>query len=62
MEQHSQSHSFFLGNNYTITDIGLFAYVHVAHEGGYNMTQFSAIQVWIEKVKHQPHYKSINQV
>lgn len=62
MEQHLQAHRFFVGNNYTIADIGLFAYVHVAHEGGYNMTRFPTIQAWIERVKLQPHYISITQV
>lgn len=62
MEEHLQSHSFFVSNKYTIADIGLFAYAHVAHEGGYDMTQFPAIQEWIERVKHQSNYISITQV
>lgn len=62
MEQHLQSYSFLVDNKYTIADIGLFAYVHIAHEGGYNMIQFSAIQAWIERVKNQPYYINITQV
>ncbi|MEC4882474.1 MAG: glutathione S-transferase family protein [Scytonema sp. PMC 1070.18] len=60
MEQHLHSRDFFVGNRYTIADICLFAYTHIAHEGGYNIFDFSAIQAWIERVKSQPHYINIS--
>lgn len=61
MENHLTSHRFFVGERYTIADICLFAYTHVADEGGFNLTQFPAIQAWIERVKAQPRYISITQ-
>jgi glutathione S-transferase len=61
MEKHLGSHSFFVGERYTIADIALFAYTHVADEGGFDLTQFSAIQAWIERVKSQSGYISIHQ-
>jgi glutathione S-transferase len=61
MEKHLSSHSFFVGERYTIADIALFAYTHVADEGGFDLTQFSAIQAWIERVKSQSGYISIKQ-
>jgi len=39
---------------YTIADIGLFAYVSMAHEGGYDMQRFPNIASWIGRVKAQP--------
>ncbi|NEQ75180.1 MAG: glutathione S-transferase family protein [Okeania sp. SIO2C9] len=59
MEKHLENHQFFVGNSYTIADICLFAYTHVADEGGFNLSQFPAIQNWIERVKNQPLYRSI---
>lgn len=59
MEKHLTSHSFFVGERYTIADIGLFAYTHVADEGGFNLAQFPAINTWLERVKAQPRYISI---
>ena len=56
MEKHLSNHNFFVGNCYTIADISLFAYTHVAHEGGFNLTGFPAIQAWIERIKAQPGY------
>ncbi|HEY9674663.1 MAG TPA: glutathione S-transferase family protein [Waterburya sp.] len=61
MEKHLTDWSFFVGNRYTIADIGLFAYTHVADEGGFELTPFPAIQAWLERVKAQPRYISILQ-
>ncbi|MGK7918862.1 MAG: glutathione S-transferase family protein [Trichodesmium sp.] len=61
MEKHLAKNQFFVGNNYTIADISLFAYTHMADEGGFNLNQFPAIQNWIERVKNQPLYLSIKE-
>ena len=61
MENHLSIRSFFVKERYTIADIALFAYTHVAHEGGFDLTQFPAIQAWIERVKVQPRYIAITQ-
>ena len=60
MEKHLTSHTFFVKECYTIADIGLFAYTHVAHEGGFDLTGFPAIQAWVERVKAQPNHISIS--
>src|SRR6266496_1651473 len=39
---------------YTIADIGLYAYTHVAHEGGFELSRFPAVKAWLERVKNQP--------
>ncbi|MCC3420544.1 MAG: glutathione S-transferase family protein [Microcoleus sp. PH2017_01_SCD_O_A] len=59
MEQHLEKNEFFVGDRYSIADIGLFAYTHVAAEGGFDLTGFPAIQTWIERIKNQPRYISI---
>jgi len=52
MEQHLANHAFFTGDRYTIADIGLFAYTHVAGEGGFDLTRVPAIQSWINRIKN----------
>ncbi|BAY17354.1 glutathione S-transferase-like protein [Anabaenopsis circularis NIES-21] len=59
MENHLQSHLYFVGDRYTIADIALFAYTHVADEGGFDLSRFPAIQRWIGRVQAQPGYISI---
>ena len=61
MEKHLTNHTFFVGERYTIADIGLFAYTHVADEGGFDLIRFPAINGWIERVKSQPRHISITQ-
>ena len=62
MEKHLKNCNFFVGERYTIADIGLFAYTHVADEGGFDLTRFPAIQAWLERVKAQPRHISIAQL
>jgi glutathione S-transferase len=62
MEQHLANHAFFTGERYTIADIGLFAYTHVAGEGGFDLTRFPAIQSWINRGKTQPLYLNLTQL
>jgi len=62
MEQHLENHAFFVGDRYTIADIGLFAYTHVAGEGGFDLTKFPAIETWIDRVKSQPAYIAVAKV
>lgn len=61
MENHLKTHNFFVSERYTIADIALFAYTHVADEGGFDLTIFPCIQGWIERVKSQPRYISIRE-
>ncbi|KAB8319858.1 glutathione S-transferase family protein [Tolypothrix campylonemoides VB511288] len=61
MEKHLSNHTYLVGERYTIADISLFAYTHVADEARFDLTQFPAIQDWIERVKAQPRYISITE-
>jgi glutathione S-transferase len=56
MERHLGSHGFFAGGGYTIADIALYAYTHVAHEGGFSLTDFPAIRSWLQRVRAQPRH------
>ena len=53
MEEHLSKNNFFVGD-YSIADIALFAYTHVAHEGGFPLDDFPKIRAWIERVQGQP--------
>lgn len=53
MESTLSKQSFMVGNRCTIADISLFAYTHVAHEGGFDLAQFPAIQKWCQRIQSQ---------
>jgi glutathione S-transferase len=46
--------SFFVGERYSIADIALYAYTHVAQEGGFDLSGRSAIRAWLARVADQP--------
>lgn len=56
MEKHLTDHNYFVGEHYTIADIGLYAYTHVANEGNFDLSKYSAIRAWLDRVKSQPNH------
>lgn len=56
MEQHLAGRDYFAGDSYSIADIALYAYTHVAQEGGFDLSTFPAIIMWLESVRSQPNH------
>jgi glutathione S-transferase len=54
MEGHLASCAYLVGERYTIADIALYAYTHVAPEGGFELEPYPAIRAWLERVAAQP--------
>ena len=61
MEGHLARHDFFVGGRYSIADIALCAYTHVADEGGFDLRPFPALGAWLERVRAQPGHIPITQ-
>ncbi len=60
MEKHLENHRFFVAERYTIADIALYAYAHVAHESDFDLTPFPAIRAWLKRVAAEPDYVSMD--
>ena len=56
MEKQLAQDPFFVGGRYTIADIALYAYTHVASEGGFDLARFPAVRAWLARVEAQPGY------
>ncbi|MGZ5837267.1 MAG: glutathione S-transferase family protein [Xanthobacteraceae bacterium] len=54
MEKHLEEHQFFAAGRYTIADIALYAYTHIAHECGFDLTSFPRIRSWLKLISDQP--------
>ena len=54
MEKHLTLHDFFVDTGYTIADIALYAYTHVAHQCDYDLGPFPAIRAWLDRVVNEP--------
>jgi glutathione S-transferase len=59
MEQHLAGHPFLVGDRYSVADIALYAYTHVAEEGKFELSRFPAIRSWMKRVAGEPRHVTI---
>jgi glutathione S-transferase len=60
MERHLAERTFVVGERYSIADISLYAYTHVAHEGGFELDRRPAVGAWLARVAAQPGHVPID--
>ena len=60
MDEHLAGRDYFVGQGLTLADIGLYAYTHVADEGGFDMDAFPNVQAWLGRMRAQPGYVAID--
>ncbi|PMX13934.1 glutathione binding-like protein, partial [Pseudomonas sp. FW215-E1] len=48
------AHDWFAGGRYSIADIALYAYTHVAADGGFDLSGYPAVVAWLKRVAAQP--------
>jgi glutathione S-transferase len=53
MEAHLKTNAFFAGGRYSIADIALYAYTHVAHEAQLDLAPYPALRDWLGRVASQ---------
>ena len=61
MDGHLSKRDFFVGDGYSIADIALYAYTHVAPEGGFELDRFPALQRWLKRVADQRDHVRIDE-
>jgi glutathione S-transferase len=54
MERHLRDREFFVGDSLSLADIALYAYTHVAHEGGFDLGEYTGIRAWLDRVAAVP--------
>lgn len=59
MEQQLKKTAFLAGDSYSIADIALYAYTHVAHQGGYDLSTYPAVNAWMARVEAQPNFEKM---
>ncbi len=60
MERHLDGSRYLVGDALTLADIALFAYTHVAPEGGFDLAPYPAIRAWIDRVAGEPGHVPID--
>lgn len=59
MQRHLEQHDWLVAGQMTIADIALYAYTHVADEGGFDLSPYAAVRAWLERVAARPGYIAI---
>ena len=54
LNHHLSEREFLVAGRYTVADIGIYGYTHVASEAGYEMDRYPAVQAWLKRVAAQP--------
>ena len=57
---HLAGRSWLVGDSMTLADIALYAYTHVAHEGGFDLGRYPAIGAWLDRVASEPGHVPID--
>jgi glutathione S-transferase len=60
MERHLEGREFLVGDGLTLADIALYAYTHVADEGGFDLTPYPAVRAWLDRVAAEPGHAPID--
>ncbi len=59
MQQQLIQSEYLVGNVFSLADIALYAYTHVADEGGFDLAQYPKIQAWCLRIESQSGYRNI---
>jgi glutathione S-transferase len=56
LDAHLATRDFFVGGSYSVADIGIYGYAHVAGEAGLDLEPYAALRAWVARVQAQPGY------
>ncbi|SEF86174.1 glutathione S-transferase [Billgrantia desiderata] len=61
MEQTLAASPYLAGETLSVADVALYAYTHVAHEGGFSLVDYPAVQAWLARVAAHPRHVPMGQ-
>jgi glutathione S-transferase len=60
LDRHLDGREWLVGDGMTIADISLYAYTHVAREGGFDLERYANVRAWLDRVAEEPGHVSID--
>jgi glutathione S-transferase len=61
LEEGLRGREYLVGGAYSLADIALYAYTHVAHEGGFDLAPYPNIREWCKRIEQQPDWAPITE-
>jgi glutathione S-transferase len=62
MENHLKRYRYFVAERYTVADIALYAYTHLAPQCDYNLAPFPAVRAWLDRVAAEPRHITMDEL
>jgi glutathione S-transferase len=56
IDEHLAQREWLVGDAFSIADISVYGYTHVAEEGGFDLQPYPALRAWVERVAARPGY------
>lgn len=56
LDDHLAERAYFVGERYTIADVAIYGYTHLAHEAEIDMQPYTSLSAWFRRVEQQPGY------
>jgi len=60
LERHLEGRRYLVGDSYSLADLALYGYTHVAGEGGFELDPYPAVRAWIDRVAAEPGHSPID--
>lgn len=60
MDEHLATRDFFVGGAFSLADVALYAYTHVAGEGGFDLARWPSVQAWTARIAAMPGHVAID--
>ncbi len=62
LEQHLTGRDFITDHGYSVADVAVYGYTHLAAEGGFELARYPAVQAWMQRVRGTPGYAEVGEV
>ncbi|RVU49252.1 glutathione S-transferase family protein [Rubrivivax rivuli] len=62
LEQHLTHRAFITDHGYSVADVAVYGYTHLAGEGGFDLERYPAVQAWMQRVRSTPGYTDIGEL
>jgi glutathione S-transferase len=62
LEQHLTGRAFVTDHGYSVADVAVYGYTHLAGEGGFELARYPAVQAWMQRVRGTPGYAEVGEL
>lgn len=62
LDRHLSERTFVTDHGYSVADVAVYGYTHLAGEGGFDLTRYPAVQAWMRRVQATPRFATVGEL